>query len=60
MRNENWRERARERDIAGDRKTEKWGREKLERDKQRQGIKKERYQLSQRDFKNYLNYFSVG
>lgn len=33
MRNENWRERARERDIAGDRKTEKWGREKLERDK---------------------------
>lgn len=57
MSNENWRERAREKDTAGDRKTEEQGREKLERDKQRQGIKKERYQLSQRDFKNYLNFF---
>lgn len=33
MSNENWRERAREKDTAGDRKTEKWGREKIERDK---------------------------
>lgn len=33
MSNENWRERAREKDTAGDSKTEKWGREKIERDK---------------------------